>query len=354
MNADQIIIDPRIRDFLPPLTAEQLAGLERNILADGRITDKLVVWRGNGTLIDGHNRRDIAERHGLAVEVVEVDLPDLPAVFAWMLARQEGQRAWTPYLRSESALKMKAAVAELAAERERAGKVDPRPNSDEGQDERRTDSVVAKAAGVGRSTVRSVEKIQAAAVPELKALAKTSAVAVDAAAKVASLPEVEQQAVVAGGAKAVKAKAAEIRKAAKAAKPAKSRPAATTPAPVASAPVEDAAEVVSPPTVRLTGGVDPDDYQPEDPNADWADFEKAIRVEVGVLRGVAERLRKALDYDSTEKRLRSPWAHYYSHAGTVAQVNTLVRQLAAGIPARIDPKPPGYVSHGFAAIRDKN
>lgn len=89
----QIVIDNEFRALIPPLSTEERAQLEANILADG-CRDPLVVW-GN-TLIDGHNRHEICTKHGLPFKVVSRDFPDREAAMDWMDANQLGRRNITP------------------------------------------------------------------------------------------------------------------------------------------------------------------------------------------------------------------------------------------------------------------
>lgn len=88
-----IAIDPELSQLIPPLQPDELAQLESNILAEG-CRDPLVVWRG--TLLDGHNRLRICEKHGIPYRVVEIDLPDREAAEDWIDANQLGRRNLTP------------------------------------------------------------------------------------------------------------------------------------------------------------------------------------------------------------------------------------------------------------------
>ena len=95
---------PDLQSLIPPLAAEEYAQLDANILAEG-CRDPLVVWQEEQILLDGHNRLDICERHGLSYTIVEVSLPDLDAAKAWMITNQIGRRNLTPeqmsYFRGE-------------------------------------------------------------------------------------------------------------------------------------------------------------------------------------------------------------------------------------------------------------
>ena len=88
-----IQIDSEFQALIPPLSAEERAQLEANIVADG-CRDPLVVW--GDTLIDGHNRYEICTRLGLPFEVVSREFDGREAVMDWMDANQLGWRNITP------------------------------------------------------------------------------------------------------------------------------------------------------------------------------------------------------------------------------------------------------------------
>jgi hypothetical protein len=90
-----LTINPELQSLIPPLTTEEYRQLESNILADG-CHDPLIVWQEEQTLLDGHNRYDICERHGLPYTMQEVSLADLDAAQTWIIANQLGRRNLTP------------------------------------------------------------------------------------------------------------------------------------------------------------------------------------------------------------------------------------------------------------------
>lgn len=88
-----IAIDHEFKLLLAPLTKEEFAGLEEDILRDGcRVP--LDVWRG--TLIDGHNRHEICAKHGLSFEVTEREFDDRESVKTWIIRNQLNRRNQTP------------------------------------------------------------------------------------------------------------------------------------------------------------------------------------------------------------------------------------------------------------------
>jgi phage N-6-adenine-methyltransferase len=88
-------IHPDLQSLIPPLTLEEYAQLEANLLAEGCV-DPLIVWQETETVLDGHNRLAICEEHDLEYLIYRMSLPDLDAAKAWIIAHQLGRRNLTP------------------------------------------------------------------------------------------------------------------------------------------------------------------------------------------------------------------------------------------------------------------
>ena len=54
-------INPDFKKLIPELSSDEYAQLESNCIADG-IRDKVIIW--DSFIVDGHNRYNIAEKHG--------------------------------------------------------------------------------------------------------------------------------------------------------------------------------------------------------------------------------------------------------------------------------------------------
>ena len=108
-----ITIDNDFQNLIPPLTDEEFAQLEKNILRDG-IRDALITW--HGILIDGHNRYRIAQKYGLTYRTVEKQFTDRNDAERWIILNQFGRRNLSAYDRSILALKLKPIIAEKAKE----------------------------------------------------------------------------------------------------------------------------------------------------------------------------------------------------------------------------------------------
>src|SRR5438067_1936296 len=87
-----ITINPELRSLIPPLTTEEYAQLEKNIVEDG-CHDKLIVWQEENTLLDGHNRLEICQRHNIKLGgIIELSLPTLDTAKLWIIKNQLGRR----------------------------------------------------------------------------------------------------------------------------------------------------------------------------------------------------------------------------------------------------------------------
>lgn len=90
----QLIIDPEFRDKIPQMTEAEFNQLEENILKDGRVKVPLTVW--NDTIVDGHNRYAIIQKHPeLKWSVDEVHFEDRYEAVVWICKNQLGRRNLT-------------------------------------------------------------------------------------------------------------------------------------------------------------------------------------------------------------------------------------------------------------------
>lgn len=84
-------INPKFEQIIPPLTADEFAQLEENILKIGRITDPIQVWRG--VIIDGHHRHKILQKHPeIEYSTCEMPFECEAEAIAWICCAQLGRR----------------------------------------------------------------------------------------------------------------------------------------------------------------------------------------------------------------------------------------------------------------------
>ena len=89
-----IHIDAEFKRLIPALLPDEFKQLESNILQDGEIKEPLAIWKtpeGN-TLLDGHNRYKIAEKHNIKFPTTEITLTDRDHAKLWILNHQLGRR----------------------------------------------------------------------------------------------------------------------------------------------------------------------------------------------------------------------------------------------------------------------
>ena len=92
-----IEIKKEFKELIPALTAEEFKQLEENILKDG-IRDSIVLW--NNFIIDGHNRYQIAMKHELQFNCIDMEFEEEHQVIDWMILNQLGKRNITSEQRS--------------------------------------------------------------------------------------------------------------------------------------------------------------------------------------------------------------------------------------------------------------
>lgn len=212
---NKLKIDPEFEALIPPLTQEEFAELEQNILRDG-CRHPLVIWKG--IVVDGHNRLKICTQHGKAFKSTELErIDDREQVLLWIISNQLGRRNVIQFQRTVLALKKEEIIAARAKRKMEAGTNQhstPSTNLSKGTpiDTRRE---IAMEAGVSEGTVSKVKKIQADAVPAVFEAARVGKIKIDVAAAVATLPPEEQLALAIKGKDAMKIAAKQVREAKK-------------------------------------------------------------------------------------------------------------------------------------------
>lgn len=158
----EIKIDDEFKSLIPPLTDEEYHQLEENILSEG-IREKIITW--NGTIIDGHNRYEIAKKHNIPYEIEEKQFDNRGQIAEWIIRNQFGRRNLSSYQKSVLALQLEPLIQVKARERMVSGKpLDPSQKSAQGK----TNEELAKIAGVSHDTIHKVKSIQEKAPETIK------------------------------------------------------------------------------------------------------------------------------------------------------------------------------------------
>jgi len=85
----ELKIDQEFKSLIRPLYRQEYLQLEENLLKYG-CQSPLITWRG--IIIDGHNRYEICNRHGISFETEEMYFEFREEVIAWICENQLGRR----------------------------------------------------------------------------------------------------------------------------------------------------------------------------------------------------------------------------------------------------------------------
>lgn len=96
---------PEMAELLPPLTGEQLAALEADILKNGCYSP--VIVNEDMVVIDGHNRQRLCEQHGLPYQMAVFSFEDMLEAKQWALDTQKGRRNLDKWELCKIALRLK-------------------------------------------------------------------------------------------------------------------------------------------------------------------------------------------------------------------------------------------------------
>lgn len=177
-------VNEEFKRLIPALSNEEFTQLERNILQDG-IRDAIVVW--NDTIIDGHNRFAIAQKHGLEFRTESKQFDTEADVKEWMIMHQFGRRNLSNYQRSVLALELESVFSERAKESKIEKVSHYRQTGEIIQISEQPPIVaikeLAKVANVSHDTIAKVKHIEAKAPEEVKVELKAGRMSINEAYK---------------------------------------------------------------------------------------------------------------------------------------------------------------------------
>jgi len=96
-------IDPDFKDLIQPLTADEFAQLEQNIVTESKCRETIKTWRGY--IIDGHHRYTICTKHNISFKAEKIPLKSKAHAKIWIANNQLGRRNLTPAIKIEIAAK---------------------------------------------------------------------------------------------------------------------------------------------------------------------------------------------------------------------------------------------------------
>ena len=110
---------PEMAGLLPPLSGEQLAALEADLLRNGCYSP--IIVNEDLVIIDGHNRQRLCEQHGLPYQMAVFAFEDLLEAKQWALDTQKGRRNLDKWELGKIALKLKPEIEAKAKANMSAG-----------------------------------------------------------------------------------------------------------------------------------------------------------------------------------------------------------------------------------------
>ena len=148
-----LTINPVFKNHLPPLSNEAYDNLKNSILANGCLVP-IVIW--DGTIVDGHNRYEICQEHGIPFEVMEEHFHSEAEALLWITVQQLGRRNLSAVEMVLQALKEKPTLIEIGKSK-KGFRSDLHPFAT--GEKHSTRDIVAKMAGVQPWVVQAVEYV---------------------------------------------------------------------------------------------------------------------------------------------------------------------------------------------------
>ena len=147
---------PEMAELLPPLTGEQLAALEADILKNGCYSP--VIVNEDMVVIDGHNRQRLCEQHGLLYQMAVFSFEDMLEAKQWALDTQKGRRNLDKWGLGKIALRLKPDI-EARARENMGTRTDLSATLPKGSEPVDTRRELADAVGLGERTMGKVMQI---------------------------------------------------------------------------------------------------------------------------------------------------------------------------------------------------
>ena len=168
------VVLPELAGLLPPLTEEQMAALETDLLKNGCYSP--IIVNEDLIIVDGHNRQMLCEKHSIPYKMAVFSFEDMLEAKQWALDTQKGRRNLDKWELGKIALKLKPDIEVRARANMSAGGGDqkseeaksglatlPNPISPVNARKEMADSV-----GLGERTMGKVMQIDEHAPPAVK------------------------------------------------------------------------------------------------------------------------------------------------------------------------------------------
>ena len=166
------VVLPEMAELLPPLTGEQLAALEADLLKNGCYSP--IIVNEDMVIVDGHNRQRLCEEHGIPYKMAVFSFEDLLEAKRWAIENQRGRRNLEKWELGKIALKLrpdieaKAKANQSAAGGDKSGEGALLTTLSEAPPPVSTRKELAESVGIGEVTMGKVMQIDEHAPPAVK------------------------------------------------------------------------------------------------------------------------------------------------------------------------------------------
>ena len=150
------VVLPEMAELLPPLTGQQRAALEADILKNGCYSP--VIVNEDMVIIDGHNRQRLCEQHGLPYQMAVFSFETMLEAKQWALDTQKGRRNLDKWELGKIALRLKPDI-EARAKENMGTRTDLSATLPKGSEPVDTRRELAGAVGLGERTMGKVMQI---------------------------------------------------------------------------------------------------------------------------------------------------------------------------------------------------
>ena len=91
-------VNDTFKNLIPPLSADEYTALETSIVKEG-VREAIILW--GDFIVDGHNRYEIATRHGLSFKTTVREFASEDDVIIWMIDNQLARRNLSEFVKFE-------------------------------------------------------------------------------------------------------------------------------------------------------------------------------------------------------------------------------------------------------------
>ena len=154
------VVLPEMAGLLPPLSGEQLAALEADLLQNGCYSP--IIVNEDLVIVDGHNRQRLCQQHGLPYQMAVFAFDDLLEAKRWALDTQKGRRNLDRWELGKIALKLRPEI-EARARANQGTRTDISAILPESSPPVDTRKELAETVGLGERTMGKIMRIDESA-----------------------------------------------------------------------------------------------------------------------------------------------------------------------------------------------